>query len=60
MAFYTRLSTIEDVLKQMAGRLLDLFDLDSGDFERWNGFRKDLICLSGHITRDHISNTVNI
>lgn len=39
VGFYTRPGTIDDILDQMAGRLLDLFDLDSGNFERWEGMR---------------------
>lgn len=34
-------ATIDDFVKQMVGRMLDLFDLDSGDFERWNGIEKE-------------------
>ncbi len=41
VGFYTRPDTVEDVLEQMVGRLLDLFGLDSGNFERWQGMRKD-------------------
>ena len=40
VGFYTRPATVEDVLNQMCGRLLDLFDLDSGDFPRWEGLKK--------------------
>lgn len=37
VGFYTRPSSVEDVVNQMVGRLLDLFDLDAGNFSRWNG-----------------------
>ncbi|KPM37537.1 hypothetical protein AK830_g9017 [Neonectria ditissima] len=37
VGFYTRPASVEDVVRQMVGRLLDLFLLDSGDFERWQG-----------------------
>jgi flavin prenyltransferase len=40
MAFYTKPAGMEDVLDQMVGRLLDLFELDSGGFERWEGMAK--------------------
>lgn len=36
-AFYTRPETIEDLINQMVGRLLDIFGLDAGNFERWEG-----------------------
>jgi phenylacrylic acid decarboxylase len=39
-AFYTKPGTIGDLVDQMVGRMLDLFDIDTGDFERWNGFQK--------------------
>lgn len=37
VGFYTRPSSVEDILNQMVGRLLDLFGLDAGNFERWAG-----------------------
>ena len=40
-AFYTRPNSIDDLVTQMVGRMLDLFGLDSGDFQRWNGMEKD-------------------
>ncbi|KAK1641485.1 flavoprotein [Colletotrichum phormii] len=40
VGFYTRPSSIDDVLDQLIGRLLDLFDLDARNFERWDGMRK--------------------
>ena len=40
-AFYTKPNSIEDILDQMIGRMLDLFDIDTGDFERWNGLQKE-------------------
>ncbi|KAF5867753.1 putative phenylacrylic acid decarboxylase protein [Botrytis fragariae] len=36
-AFYTRPSSIDDLVDQMVGLCLDLFGLDTGDFKRWNG-----------------------
>lgn len=40
VAFYTKPSSIDDILDQMVGRLLDLFDLDARNFERWDGMQK--------------------
>ena len=34
-AFYTRPSSLEEVVQQSIGRTLDLFGLDSGDVKRW-------------------------
>lgn len=34
-AFYTRPATIEDIVDQTIGRVLDLFDLEAGTFPRW-------------------------
>ncbi len=39
-AFYTRPATLADVEDQSVGRMLDMFDLDTGNFERWTGFNK--------------------
>jgi flavin prenyltransferase len=36
-AFYTRPETIEDLINQMVGRILDIFGLDAGNFDRWEG-----------------------
>lgn len=40
VGFYTRPDSIEDILNQMCGRVLDLFDLDAKNFERWEGLKK--------------------
>jgi phenylacrylic acid decarboxylase len=40
-AFYTRPDSIDDLVNQMIGRILDLFDIDTGDFQRWNGIEKE-------------------
>ncbi|KAA8570312.1 hypothetical protein EYC84_002615 [Monilinia fructicola] len=40
-AFYTKPGSIDDLVDQMIGRMLDLFDIDTGDFERWSGFQKE-------------------
>lgn len=34
-AFYTRPQTIDDIVAQTVGRVLDLFDLDAGAVPRW-------------------------
>ena len=34
-AFYTRPKTLDDVIDHTVGRLLDLFDIDTGDVKRW-------------------------
>jgi 4-hydroxy-3-polyprenylbenzoate decarboxylase len=36
-AFYTSPQTIDDIVCQTVGRVLDLFDLDSGMVKRWEG-----------------------
>ncbi|KAI9152313.1 Flavin prenyltransferase PAD1 [Paramyrothecium foliicola] len=41
IGFYTKPSSIDDALDQMVGRMLDLFELDSGNFQRWEGFQKE-------------------
>jgi flavin prenyltransferase len=38
-SFYTRPSTIDELIGQTVGRLLDLFDLDAGPIDRWRGTR---------------------
>ena len=40
-AFYNRPKTIDDIVNHTVGRLLDLFDLDSGVVSRWAGIRGD-------------------
>lgn len=39
-AFYTKPATMDDLVDHTVGRILDLFDLDTENFERWNGFQK--------------------
>ncbi|KAH9205246.1 flavoprotein, partial [Leptodontidium sp. 2 PMI_412] len=38
-AYYVRPASIDGLVDQSVGRMLDLFDLDSADFKRWNGWR---------------------
>jgi flavin prenyltransferase len=47
-AFYTRPKTIGDLVDQTIGRLLDLFDLDTGGFPRWG----ETISLTTKLNRD--------
>ncbi|TVY24090.1 Flavin prenyltransferase PAD1, mitochondrial [Lachnellula hyalina] len=39
-AFYTRPDSVDDIIQQSVGRMLDMFDLDTGDFERWEGMKQ--------------------
>lgn len=41
VGFYTRPASIDDILNQMVGRLVDLFDLNSGNFKRWKGLKDE-------------------
>lgn len=36
-AFYTRPETIDDLVNHSVGRVLDLFDIDTGAVKRWQG-----------------------
>lgn len=40
-AFYIKPSHISDLVEHTAGRILDLFGLDTDQFERWNGIKKE-------------------
>ncbi|SPJ88011.1 probable 3-octaprenyl-4-hydroxybenzoate carboxy-lyase [Fusarium torulosum] len=42
LGLYSRPGSIEDILNQVVGRMIDLFGLDSGNFERWDGMQKAL------------------
>ncbi|KAB8260473.1 Phenylacrylic acid decarboxylase [Aspergillus pseudonomiae] len=37
-AFYTMPQSVDDIVTQSVGRMLDMFGLDAGNFERWDGF----------------------
>lgn len=39
-AFYTRPQSINDLVNQSAGRMLDALDINTEEFERWTGFQK--------------------
>lgn len=38
-AFYTKPETLEDIVDQSVGRMLDMFGLESTGFPRWGGIR---------------------
>lgn len=40
-AFYIKPSSIDDLVDHSVGRMLDLFDLNTGQFERWEGWKKE-------------------
>ena len=40
-AYYTKPASVDEMSDQTVGRLLDQFNLDTGDFERWEGWKKD-------------------
>ncbi|KAL7915373.1 flavoprotein [Trichoderma velutinum] len=37
-AYYIRPASVQELVDQNVGRMLDLFDLDTGDFTRWEGW----------------------
>lgn len=39
-AYYIKPSSVQDLVDQTVGRILDLFDLDTGEFSRWEGWQK--------------------
>lgn len=40
-ALYIKPASVEELIDQSVGRMLDLFNLDTEDFERWNGWKKE-------------------
>ncbi|KAF7597183.1 hypothetical protein BBP40_009523 [Aspergillus hancockii] len=40
-AYYIRAASVNELVDQSVGRMLDLFDLDTADFARWEGWTKD-------------------
>ncbi|KAJ5942113.1 hypothetical protein N7516_002281 [Penicillium verrucosum] len=40
-AYYIRAASVDDLVSQSVGCILDLFDLDTGDFERWEGWQTE-------------------
>ncbi|KAJ9130198.1 hypothetical protein NKR19_g9998 [Coniochaeta hoffmannii] len=40
-AYYIRPGSVDDLADQTVGRVLDQFGLETGDFERWEGWKKD-------------------
>ena len=41
-AFYNRPQTIDDLINHSVGRVLDLFDIDTGILKRWEGPEREL------------------
>lgn len=41
VGFYIMPNSIQEILDQMVGRLLDLFDLNTNNFQRWTGMHKN-------------------
>ncbi|KAL5362042.1 hypothetical protein BJX96DRAFT_185772 [Aspergillus floccosus] len=39
-AFYIKAGGVDELVDQSVGRMLDLFGLDTEDFDRWNGWEK--------------------
>lgn len=39
-AFYTKPKTIDDIIEQTIGRILDCFGIHLDSFPRWNGLRE--------------------
>ncbi|KIW18573.1 hypothetical protein PV08_02861 [Exophiala spinifera] len=40
-AYYIKASSVDELSNQTVGRVLDLFDLDTADFERWEGWKRE-------------------
>lgn len=40
-AFYIKPGSIDDLVDHSVGRMLDLFDLDTAGFERWEGWKRE-------------------
>lgn len=38
-AFYTRPQTVDDIIEQSSGRILDCFGIDTNSFPRWEGIK---------------------
>ncbi len=38
-SFYARLESLDAMVEQTVGRILDLFDIDTGEVRRWNGIK---------------------
>lgn len=39
-AFYTKPQSLEDMIQQSVGRILDQLNIDTAEFERWTGFQR--------------------
>lgn len=40
-AFYTRPQSLDEMINQSVGRMLDSLNIQTDGFERWNGFKRD-------------------
>ncbi len=38
-AYYICAASVDELVDQSVGRMLDLFDLDTGDLEAWEGWQ---------------------
>jgi flavin prenyltransferase len=45
-AFYHKPHTIEDLVDQTVGKVLDMFDIEHNLYQRWSGFEPDLELLT--------------
>lgn len=50
-AFYTRPESLQDIITQSAGRMLDMMGIFTDGFERWEGFRRDQPAPHANIER---------
>lgn len=41
-AFYSKLESLDDMVDQTVGRVLDLFDVDAPQVRRWGGLKQDV------------------
>ena len=42
-AFYTKLESLDDMVDQTVGRVLDLFDIEPPKVRRWAGLKEDAV-----------------
>lgn len=47
-AFYTKPRTVEDIIEQSSGRILDCFGIDTNTFPRWEGVRNTKTLKNSH------------
>ena len=51
-AFYAQPQTLQDIVDHSVGRVLDLFDIDSGLVKRWQGVGATVAAARGAIAED--------